>query len=226
MINKVVCFLILFTSFSFFGQNARFDIYNNTTGFLYFAQDVDKQYENVEGSPYVDSKFYASQVIGISGPTPPIRYNAYKDELEFVDRDKTYYVSKSDSLEVKLSNKSYKYLEYQIDNRFEMGFLVVLLNDINGKFSLYKKEKITLVPKYDSGSGYRDAVPAHFKLEEEKFYIGFSKKISSVSKKEKDIISLLPDYSQELKKFIKENKISFKNEDNLLRLVKFMNTLK
>lgn len=223
MINKASFFLILFTSLSFYGQNSRFD--NSNSAFLYYTSPDTKQ-ANIEGSAYVDSKFLPSQVSGITTATPALRYNAYKDELEFVEAGKTYYVTKKDSLEVKLLSKTYKCLEYPIEKGEEKGYLVVLSSEPNQKFSVYKKERVTLVPEYDSGSGYRDAVPAHYKLEEDKFYMGVSNKIDFLPKKEKDIIALVPEHAAELKQFMKENKISLKSEESLKQLVKYMNTLK
>lgn len=224
MFKKGSLFLMLLASLSCLGQNSRFDV-NAKTGFLYYSQEANSKASNIAGSQYVDSNFITSQVKGYSGITPQIRYNAYKDEMEFVEGGKTYYVTKNDSLEIKLATKSYKYIEYPIEKGEEKGFLIALTSGDKAKFTLYKKEKVILVPEYDSGSGYRDPVPAHFKLDEDKFYLGQSDKVVFMPKKEKEILALIPDKGVDIKKFIKDNKTSFKKEEDLVKLINFLNTL-
>lgn len=224
MLYKSFVFSALFVSFGCLSQSSQFDV-NANTGFLFSANTSASNKERVDGSPYIDDKFYPSQISGVTSSTPPMRYNAYKDELEFVHAGKTYYVTKMDGLKARLSNKSYKFVTYSYEKGSSDGYLVVLVNNANEKYSLYKKEKVILIPLYDSGSGYREAVPAHYKAENDKYFLGDADVIVTMPKK-KELLKMYPNQTAALENYIKEKKVSFSNEADLIELVKFMNTLK
>lgn len=224
MIKKVSFFLLVLASYSSFGQNTRFEV-NTKTGFMYYAQDnAEANDAKIEGSKYIDDKFRLSKVSGVAEITPLMRYNAYRDEMEFVEGGKAYFVSKADSLEIKLLEKSYQYRNYQLDKgRNEGGYLVVLVKD--PKISLFKKEKVVLVPEYVPSSPHLESKPAYYKREDDRFFITVSNTIVLMPKKKKDFLALFPNQAAAIEGYLKQNKVSFDNESNLIDLVKFMNTL-
>jgi hypothetical protein len=218
------CLSMLFCTGAF-SQNTNLTI-NHSTNFLFLNNEAKNSKDVVEGSPYFVDEFLPSEVIGYSGVTPPIRYNAVLDEMEYMKDGKKYYVTKKDSIEIKLLNKKYSFLEYETKKGNENGYLVILHSSNNDKFSLYKKEKIVLMPEYIPNSSYADPKPAHYKIESDKFYIGYDLKIVSMFKSKKEIIKLVPNNSAQVEAYFKENKVSFDNEYSLIQLVKFLNSLK
>lgn len=210
---------------SVFSQNTNLTI-NHSTNFLFLNNEAKNSADGIEGSPYIVDEFLPSEVVGYSGVTPPIRYNAAKDEMEYMKDGRKYYVTKKDSIEIKLFNKKYTYLNYETKKGNESGYLVVLHSSDNDKFSLYKKEQIVLMPEYIPNSSYADPKPAHYKVENDKFYIGYDSKIVLMPKSKKEVLKLVPNNSAQAETYLKENKVSFDNENNLVQLVKFLNTLK
>lgn len=215
---KYCSYIVLFLSFCGVAQEM--------TGTLISYELVPTLVEDIKGTPYVNSIFLPAKVIGVSEVAALVRYNAQKDEMEFIKDGRNFHLYKSDSLEVKLFNTSYKYLQYESNKSVKNGYLVVLLERGKEKHSLYKKETITLVPKSLPKSSYDQATNAYYRKETDKFYITVSDKIVAMPKKKKELLTLVPNNSSEIESYLKENKVAFDNEKNLIDLVKFMNTLK
>lgn len=228
MTKNLCLVLALSSTFTFFGQNTRFES-DSEPGFLYFAREgglfLEEKEITVKGSHYIDPKFEPSKVNGYDGTTPLMRYNAYKDEIEFIDSNKVYYLIKTDSTKVKLSNKLYTYMLYNDGKDNQRGYLLELLHNVNSKFSVFKKEKIVFVPEYVPSSTYQEAKPAYYKKEGDKYYLGVNGTVYNMPTKKKDFIALLPNHNESIESFIKDNKISFKNENDFIKLLNFMNTL-
>ncbi len=227
MVLKKFGYLLLLIGLNAISQVTSSGDYFGSRGVeIYFHQDVSASEKNVEGSAYVNSAFLPSKVTGLNLVTPPMRYNAFKDEIEFLKDEKTYYLTKSDSLEVILLGTSYKYLEYQVKEGDERGFLIQLYFNPNEKISLYKKEKVVYVEKAEAVSSYAEDRPARYKKEEDKFYIKVTDKIIFMPKKKKELLALFPNNGKEIEGFMKTNKISLDDERNLIDLTKFLNSLK
>lgn len=229
MLIKKFSYLLLLITLNAMSQSTSMGDYNSSSSRsfdLYFHEDASASAKNIEGSTYINSAFLPSKVTGLNLVTPPMRYNAYKDEIEFLKDEKTFYLTKSDSLEVKLLGTSYKYLEYQVKDGNESGFLIQLYFNIAEKVSLYKKEKVVYVEKSEAVSGYDEDKPARYKKEDDKFYIKVSDKIIFMPKKKKELLALFPNNEKDVEGFIKTNKISLDEENDLITLVKFLNTLK
>ncbi|WP_395061714.1 hypothetical protein [Flavobacterium sp.] len=221
---KFIYYSLIFCALNATSQVKSYSTIETSSGRLMYTPAFGGA-ELADGSPYMNSTYLPSKVSNYSGTTPLIRYNAEKDEMEFLKDEKKYYLTKSDSLEVKIAEKLYKYLSYNGDSGIEKGFFVVLLNNKKDKFSLFKKESITLIPKSEPKSSYDKPSPAYYRVNDEKFYLELSEKIIEMPKKKKDFILLFPNNIDEVEVFIKENKTSFKNEKKLIELISFVNTI-
>lgn len=228
MTKNLCSVLALFIAVTLFGQNTRFEVASEP-GLLYFAREgglfLDEKEIKFNGSQYIEAKFEHSKVYGYDGTTPLMRYNAYKDEIEFIDSNKVYYLIKTDSTKVKLSTKLYTYLLYSDGKDKQRGYLLELLYNVNSKFSVYKKEKVVLIPEFVPSSTYQEAKPAYYKKEDDKYYFGVNDTVYTMPNKKKEFIALLPNHKELIETFIKDNEISFKNEESIITLIKFMNTL-
>lgn len=184
--------------------------------------------EDVDGSPYVSDTFLPSKVMGVTEISALMRYNAEKDEMEFSQDGKRYHLYKSDSLEVRIAYIPYKYLTYETNKGINYGFLQVLIDREKGKepHSLYKKQTITLVAARPPKSSYDQATKAHYRREDDRFFITVGERIVSMPKKKKELLNLLPAKTTEIEGYLKANKVDFEDEKNLIDLVKFLNTLK
>ncbi len=214
---KNCCLLFLFFTFSVVAQQ---------TG-TFLTYEITPSVEDVDGSPYINSVFLPAKVIGVTEISGLMRYNAEKDEMEFTKEGRNYHLYKSDSLEIRMVNTTYRYLQYETSKSMKNGYLVVLLErGKENKHSLYKKQAITLVPKAQPKSSYDQPKKAHYRIEEDKFFISVSDRIVPMPKKKKELLALTPNNTAEIESYLKTNKVNFEDEKNLIDLVKFMNTLK
>ncbi len=223
MSNKFTILFLLLVSTNLWSQNKSFAI-GYTGRLLLNATFAENSNSNVEGSQYIDDKFYPSQFSCVDEVTPPIRYNAYRDEMEFMKDGKMYYANKIDSCVIILSNKFYKYVSYK-EKDITNGYLVLLTKTANSKYNLYKKEKVIYVPEYVPNSNYGDPKPANYAVEKSKFFIGNQEDISEFPNKKNEFLKLFPTQKEILETYIKENKISFSDELSLIKLVDYLNTL-
>lgn len=191
-------------SFQIAGKNA----FNNTV---------------IEGSPYLEDVFFMSKVEGIDKVFLS-KYNIVLDQFEFKEDDDVYILPKKPEYKTIVLGKSkYILLEYNADNVLKTGYLVELMKSDN--VSLYKKIRIKTTEKQEA-KGYDKATPARYVKISPEFYIKIKENtIDYFPKNKKELLSLFPDSKEKIEGFLKENKTSFKNEEDLIKLTKFLGQL-
>ncbi|MCA6066683.1 hypothetical protein JI747_005800 [Chryseobacterium sp. RG1] len=178
-------------------------------------------YDEIQGTPYYEKNFsLAKFVIPENVETAPARYNIYLDEVEFIKDDKTYALP---------PDSPFKKIEF-----INTGETLVKLNNgdelsgyffeiVNGKYSLYKKLKMKFNDFVPAPNSYAMDKPANFHSFDPLFYIRTEKGFIKKPKNQKEIIEQIPDKKDVLTTFFKENKIKFDKEEDLKKLVNFLN---
>jgi len=177
------------------------------------------KYDEIQGSPYL-SKSFSNAKIGENFEEVPVRYNSYKDEIEFQKDGKILVLpkeSKFSRIEIKSPPQNFVVLD---SNDELKGYFIELMN---GKYSLYKKEKTIFRDYVPAASSYASDKPASFKNQDPIFYIKTENSIIKNPKNQKDIIEKFPDKKEILTLFFKSNKIKFDKEEDLIKLVNFLN---
>ena len=218
-LESLLLLLILFVQPNCLGQ--RIDLNNQFgTRYVSFNESVDA---GVIGSKYIMDQFLPSKVSCFEGLAPPIRYNAYADQMEFKIDGALYNVNKMDNCEITLLNKTYRTVNYTDDNKAVYGYLIVL--SAEGKFRLYKREKIVLIPEYKATTSYQESRPATYKVDKEKFFVEVNGEIKNMPSKKKELMELITGNTETIESFLKKNKISFGDENDLIQLIKFLNSI-
>ncbi|THV63107.1 hypothetical protein [Chryseobacterium candidae] len=195
------------------GAQSVFDGINSTTGKTF-------KYDEIAGdSPYIGKEFSDAK-IAVNYEQIPIRYNSYTDEIEFKKNGNVQVLPKTTDfsrIEV-LSPRQVIVLLDTSDNL--NGYFFEL---INGKNNLYKKIKTKFTDVVPAANSYASERPANFRTLPPVYYIktqnGFIKK----PKNQKDIINQFPDKKDSLTTFFKSNKIKFDKDEDLIKLVTFLN---
>lgn len=195
---------------------------NDLDNSLSFVTKPKPEFET-EGSPYIDEKFQPVAIVGITKKLPKMRYNAYEDEMEFEINGKINYIVKNQNVKINFpDNKTYVLTRYQLDGKEINGYLVILGNE--GKYKLYKKEKVELlVNQNNKNVPYLNERPPQYERNKDLFLILYNGKFYKVPKNWKEIAKELSADNNEVNDFIKKNKISVKDEADLIRLVEFLN---
>lgn len=199
---------------------------NNLDDMYILKNDVDAKYNrqndpNVKGSPFIHSDY---QNIKIKGVAMKGKYNANLDYFEIENNGKIVFFGPTFEHRYEVvytdSKTTYKAFEYK---KLKLGFFKILAR--KDKSYLLSRQFIKYQAETKALDNFSRNKPAKFERKKDEFYI----KLSS-----QDIVIKLPTRkskflkifnSDELKKFIKKERLNIKKEDDLIKIFKFYNSL-
>jgi hypothetical protein len=224
-----ISFIFLFIQFTFFAQDMNQTIIStnggsNSTGLIDLRPFESSS--KVEGSQYVVDKFLPATITGVEG-THLMRYNALNDDIEYQkEEDKIFILDKTNKkYDIIFSTNKRKYGVYEYtDQKGEAikGFLIELYA---GNLSLLKREKVKYVSDKYPKSSYEDMVPAHYERADDEFYLKNGDAILPFPKNKKLLLNQYPQKKSEIDGFFKKNRVSFKDEKDLISLVAFLSSI-
>jgi len=161
----------------------------------------------------------------------PVKYNAFHDEIAVLTQDDIVYSLRKNSknniivtyINPKKVYQIFKYLDNT--NNEDSGFFIELTSkNINVK--LLKKERIIFIGDKKSISSYAESEPAKYKRIKDKYFIKIDDNIAvALPKSKKEIAKLFPENQKIVLDFIKDETIRFKKEEDLIKLIVFLNQL-
>jgi hypothetical protein len=185
----------------------------------YNSQKVE-EYKDIDGSPYLkneftDGIFYMKDTVAFK---LPIRYNIYKDEMEYQSKGINYVVGSPQSLKkVLLDGTEFAYLPF-----IPKG----------GYFELSKSGKCTLAIKkiveFKPSEGSKPIIglqPAKFVKKPDIFYFVINHSQAFKIENLKSVVDALQDQKQKIEDFIKQEKIKNTKKENLVKIVEYYNKL-
>lgn len=177
----------------------------------------------LKGSPYISEDFIATKV---EDSIYLMRYNAYADVFEQYETVGGHVVpfaaSSGAKFEVPSLKKTYQFLNYKEKNTVKQGYLVLLYESDDLK--LYKKEKINFNRGKAPRTSYDRAFPDEFERQRDVFYYQINQTgIVELPRKKSQFLNLFDERKGEINSFMKENKISLREENDLIRLFRFIN---
>lgn len=176
-------------------------------------------YDEIQGSPYPNTSFILAK-FNNNYEMAPARYNSYTDEIEYQKNNQTFTLPKTDVFS-KIILISSKDVLVRLDTKDDLaGYFYEL---INGKYSLYKKIKTEFIDSIPTKSSYDSEKPAEFKTLPAIYYIKTDNGIIKKNKNLKDILEFFPEKKESIEAFYKSNKLKLNKEENLIKLVNFLN---
>lgn len=191
--------------------------------FMRANRPTTKEYV-IDGNPYINSKNFEQVTIeGYSKNIQNLRYNGYEDEMEFEDGGQVYYANKEDGLKIEFKDfkKTYQILNYSYDSKNRFGYLVLLVE--NPKYSLYKREKVELLKGEKSPNAYSKDANDYYAKERDLYLVKKEAEFFKFPKNSKEFIARFAVDQSEFEKFVKTNKLSFSKEDDMIKMVNFLN---
>ena len=183
---------------------------------------------NVQGTPYYDEQFNSATVSPMN-KVYLVRYNAALDDMEVIQSSDTLIMNKNNKNYIIKQNKgniTYRILEYADSKEDKLGYYVQLTEGTN--IALYRKDrkKFEEVKKAAYG-GNLGATAAKFKKQKSEFYIELNGSGNAIklSKRKKDIVKMFPEKEDLVETYIKKNKIKVSKEEDLVKLITYINTL-
>jgi len=194
------------------------------------VQTFDNRYEGTKGTPYVNETWYPGEIFLKSKSKVLVKemnYNCYDNELVYLDPatkvirlinrftvDLFYILNGSDTL---------LFAPIEPENDGEFLFAQVLYNGGSMVYKRYQKEFIranyeggySADRKYDEFADKSDLYIS--RQNDEKFY--------KVKKSKKQILVAFPGTEDEISSYIKAQKLDLKDEEDVIKLLKYYDSL-
>lgn len=214
-------FLIFSVHFGF-SQNAALGL-DEYIKYAHVDNNAEKPvlYEYVQGTSYLNDEFVDGQITLDIGKTfeGPIRYDIYADQLEFKNSANEIFIVQNPKAirMVYLGGSKFNYFESG-EYTGAKGFYEIM---VIGDYSLYKKYQVFLKNPEAAQPGFQTSV-AIFIPRDSKYYIMDPDGNFIEINNKKDLLVSGRD-TETLEKFIKDNKIKIKKENDLIRFIEFLN---
>jgi len=225
-------FLFLSVSVIFGQSNAGyFNFIESTVNNLNNAIRVNNsssvvELSTIDGSPYENELFSLGKAINkLSKKSNPyyLRYNIYNDVIEIDDSKSIYGLIKSLNIYAIINNQEYHYEIYSVDNSStDEGYFILLSKGTN--CNLYLKKIKKLKEKVESKDSYHKETPASF-VDLKSYFIKKDRILLPISKKKKEFLLQFPEKENELKKYMKAEKINLKSEKDVVKLFTYYDSL-
>ncbi len=237
-------FLIIFSGFYSFSQDTdepvtiRFSL--PSTGAR--MQDDRTRIFTIKGSPFLNEEYQIGSIInGTTIMEAPIRYNAYYDHFQVLDENKKKgAVLKSQNVKIKLNGKTYHLLTYEVTVQDKA--LYYLPQNKNQKLNGNKKEgyfcalsdgetvlysKTTKrVPKFKlQDHGYTQFAPTDFVILTHYYIKRKHRPAVRVKLSKKEILYALNDKYNDVRAYIKKNKLKAKTLEEVIQIISYYDTL-
>lgn len=183
------------------------------------AKGRSLKYDEISGSPYANQNFSKAKIAD-DYESIHVRYNSYTDNVEF-KKDEVVMILPRESKFSKIEVLSPKQTLVLLETDDELsGYFYEL---VNGKTSLYKKIKTKFFDTVPATSSYGSDKPANFQTLNPIYYLKTQNGYIKKPRNQKEIIAQFPDKKDSLNTFFKQNKIKFDQEEDLKKLVVFLN---
>ncbi len=178
----------------------------------------------VEGSPYLfdNWKIYGeifttdNKVYKIQG----LNYNAYSDYFLTKTTTDSVFIFKPSYIEKAIiNNRVFKKFMNQKDGAFNFYEVIANSNDFE-LLKRYQKEIRTGIT-----NGLTQQKEPDYLILKESYFLNKNDKLTEFALKKKNILKLFGDRSQKVNKFISNNKLSIKTDDDLKKIFDYYNSL-
>jgi hypothetical protein len=192
-----------------------FNFYKN------YRSEKARAYQDIEGNPYLNSEF-VDGVFYLKDTTAvklKIRYNIYADEMEYQLKGIEYTVGNPESINKILLGKS---VFVNLPFVAKGGYFELLES---GKCYLIQKRCVKFKPAEGPKPIEARSIPAQFIQERDVFYILTNNSTVTTIVNKKSLLNALQDQKVKIESFIKQEKIKNTKKDNLIKIIKYYNSL-
>ena len=194
---------------------------NYTSG--YFTKYVSTvKYEQIDGSPYFNDDWSSGTIKLMSGVELKIescKYDVYEGKLMFLKDEIPLYFSNPEDIK-SFTIGSSKFINLKLDKNND--FYEKLFE---GKDFLLLKEYKCVYVEGKETDGINPATNDKYSVNANYYFKKGNEDFKRVKFKEKSVTKLMLDKENEIKKYIQENKLKFKDENDLIEIFEFYSTL-
>lgn len=183
---------------------------------------------NVKGSPYLNSDFQRAQLVFPENQPldAAIRYDVAKEEMQ-VELEEGSFRVLHPGVVVKIDNRPFKMMSYKGDNKtFDLlGYFEILTPDTDSNDLMLLKKYKKDVRRGKAAAAMQKATPPRY-IDKDYYYLKFGEsKPVLVERRRSKFLNAFPEAHQDaVKKYMKENNLKSKDENDLLSLVNYYNS--
>ncbi len=182
-------------------------------------EDTSKEFEKIAQKMYLTQAYIPSKIDDFKDDIY-LRYNIYKDEMEFINNDKVLYLKKEIGRKIHFINLN---INYEVFNHNGKLVYFQVMNKNGAK--LLCKQNIEFQQYKPAETSYQKDRPADFNRKDDSFFIQLKEDIIELPSNNKKFFNLLDSSDSKLKKFTSENKLNIKNKEDLLKIINFYNSM-
>jgi len=211
----IVVFFLALNSSSLFSQNAT--MLQDPLSSKRFNSD---KYAAMRGTPFLLDKWLIGSAETAKGKYEGIelKFNVYDNTLLINKGDEPYELNEN-IYSFSLNNGKQILLFRKVKPSVDFGSDLFLQVLVEGNIKLFKMHVKKLAEMSEINAGIVQTF-----TNSAKYYFETDHVLQSLKTDKESIIKLQPANEEKINLFIKENKISFKKEDDLIRLFNFMNS--
>ena len=183
---------------------------------------------DIQGTPYYHDDFQKSLLYFNDAKAVPaeVRYNVVKEEMQALFDLRNYRVL-HDQIVVEMDGKAFQKFSYRADDKGTdlLGYFEVLTEDHKNKDLILLKKPVKEVKEGKKTLRMQMAFPSKY-VEKSELYVKFKDKVraEAVDKNSNKFLAVFPkEHRDEMKKFIKSNSYSTKDEADLAAIVDHYN---
>lgn len=209
--KKILIFIVTCLSVFTYAQN---NLLIDEINFLLNSKPRAITDTDIEGSVYLDKEYRMAKISGVEGIWP-IRYDAFRDEIE-VKKDKEIFALKKETTfnEINFVDKDERivYAEYELDNKKLTGYLFEVLKTPATK--LYKKHTIIFKKAKEATTTLEISTPNRFLTQDPIYYLKDDSLpyFIQLDKKAKNLMSVKPEQKSEITNCLKKSNLNLSNE--------------
>lgn len=193
-----------------------------------FLDLSDSEFKQIKGSPYdsevflLGSIFQAEQLVEKNAY---LRYNIFSNEIEIKknlnDQEYNALVRNSDMI-IKIGMDVFVLVPFEGSDEKGAYFKII---SSGAHLDLYKRSSVEYTPRTFPKTSYDREKPAKFTRTDTYYLMLKDGNFVEMPKKKSKLLKIMKRNEAEVKDFIKVNHINLKEENDLIKLVKFYNSL-
>ena len=194
---------------------------------LQYTQEFP-MYEEYDGSIYLQNKFVESSIIDETSSgtyDSELRYNIYTDAVEYKENSELFELSKNPKIQARIGEDYFYYCQFKTQRGVDREGYYILV-ELHDQYRIYKRYEVKIKDpvKMDVYNGTPEPGSIRKKVN---YFLEENDIIVELPLDKKEILTTaFSDKSDELKQYIKKEKIRLKKEEDLVRLVAKYNALK
>ena len=178
-----------------------------------------REFERITPKMYLTPNYLAAKVDNIV-ETIFLKYNIYKDEMEFSKNGQVLFLKKQNGRIITFQNLNQKYEIFKFEDKLA-HFMVH--ND--GKNQLLPRKIVKFQKEKLAKNSYQVDKPADFKRQKDVFYLKFDNVIKEISWSKRNFYAVFGGQAKSVKKFIKTKNLNIKNIEVLEQIMQHLNTI-